>query len=231
VQALCPQCANKILIDDGKVPDRPFQVKCPKCQTLVKFPGKAAAGAEPAPAPEEVASTGATGGVSAEELRAQMMAQLRREMSFGEKTPGGARALLAVPDRALAGTVTVMLTRLGYQVDPLDERMEGGRLLEQGIYEIVVTTRAGAAPGKPETLYQRVSRLNPEGRRRLFIVLVGDEFKTGDGTQAFACLADLVVHSRDVASADSVLHNTLMEKTHLYRAFNEARRRHETAAS
>jgi hypothetical protein len=219
------------VIDDAKVPDRPFQVKCPKCQTPVKFPGKTAAGAEATPAVEEPASAGGAGAASAEEMRAQMMAQLRREMSLGEKTAGGARALLAVPDRALAGTVTVMLTRLGYQVDPLDERMEGGRLLEQGLYEVVVTTRAGAAPGRPETLYQRVSRLNPEGRRRLFVVLVGDEFKTGDGTQAFACLADLVVHSRDVASADAVLHNTLMEKTHLYQAFGEARRRHEASAS
>ena len=231
MQALCPQCGNKLLIDDAKVPDRPFQVKCPKCQTPVKFPGKAAAGAEPSPAPEEVAPMGGAGDASAEELRAQMMAQLRREMSLGEKSAAGARALLAVPDRALAGAVTVMLTRLGYQVDPLDERMEGGRLLEQGLYEVVVATRAGAAPGRPETLYQRVSRLNSEGRRRMFMVLVGDEFKTGDGTQAFACLADLVIHSRDVASADAVLHNTLMEKTHLYQALNEARRRHETSAS
>jgi predicted Zn finger-like uncharacterized protein len=231
VQAFCPQCANKLVIDDAKVPDRPFQVKCPKCQTPVKFPGRTAAGAEATPAPEEVASTGGAGAASAEEMRAQMMAQLRREMSLGEKMAGGARALLAVPDRALAGTVTVMLTRLGYQVDPLDERMEGGRLLEQGLYEVVVTTRAGAAPGRPETLYQRVSRLNPEGRRRLFVALVGDEFKTGDGTQAFACLADLVIHSRDVASADALLHNTLMEKTHIYQAFNEARRRHEASAS
>lgn len=225
MQAICPQCSNKLLIDDAKVPDRPFQVKCPKCQTPVRFPGKAAA-PEATAGSEEDAPTAA----SAEELRAQMMAQLRREMSLGEKPAGGTRVLLAVPDRALAGTVTVMLTRLGYQVDPLDERMEGGRLLEQGLYDVVVTTRAGAAPGKAETLYQRVSRLNPEGRRRLFVVLVGDEFKTGDGTQAFACLADLVIHSRDVASADAVLHNTLMEKSHLYQAFNEARRRHEASA-
>ena len=31
-----------------------------------------------------------------------------------------------------------------------------------------------------------MSRLSPDARRRVFLVLVGDEFKTGDGTQAFA---------------------------------------------
>jgi hypothetical protein len=158
-----------------------------------------------------------------------MMAQLRREMSVGDTATGG-RALVAVSDKALAGTVTVMLTRLGYQVDPLDEGMEAGRMIDQGVYDLVVATRTSAAPGKPETVHQRLTRLNPEGRRRLFVVLVGDEFKTGDGTQAFACLADVVIHSKDAGSGDAVVRNTILEKTRLYQVFNDARRRHEAAA-
>ena len=43
VQANCPKCAQKIVIDDARVPDRAFSVKCPKCQTSVKFAGKARA--------------------------------------------------------------------------------------------------------------------------------------------------------------------------------------------
>jgi len=226
VQALCPQCGNKILIDDAKVPDRPFQVKCPKCQTAVKFPGK---GAAPAAEPASTDAAASQPAARGDEIRAQMMAQVRREMSAGESAIGG-RALVAVSDKALAGTVTVMLTRLGYQVDPLDEGMEAGRMIDQGVYDMVVATRIGAAPGKPETVYQRLTRLNPEGRRRLFVVLVGDEFKTGDGTQAFACLADLVIHSKDAGSGDAVVRNTILEKTRLYQVFNDVRRRHEAAA-
>lgn len=55
MQTSCPQCAQRIVVDDAKAPDRPFSVRCPKCQTLVKFPGRPAdAGAGPpsaAPAP------------------------------------------------------------------------------------------------------------------------------------------------------------------------------------
>jgi len=43
VQANCPKCAHKVVVDDAKAPDRAFTVKCPKCQTPVKFAGKAAA--------------------------------------------------------------------------------------------------------------------------------------------------------------------------------------------
>jgi predicted Zn finger-like uncharacterized protein len=224
VQSLCPQCGTKIAVDDAKIPDRPFQVKCPKCQTAVRFPGKAAHEAAPEEAPPAAPA-------STEEMRVQMMAQLRREMHAGESGASGARALVSLSDKALAGAATLTLTRQGYQVDTLDDAHEGARLMEQGLYELVVTSRAGGGPGKPETLYQRLSRLNPDARRRLFVVLVGDEFKTGEGTQAFTCLADLVVNSKDMPSADAVLRNTIAEKGRVYQAFVDARRRHESAGA
>jgi predicted Zn finger-like uncharacterized protein len=229
VQAACPQCGSKIVIDDAKVPDRPFQVRCPKCQAVAKFPGRTAA----VPPPAEEAEAPAPPAV-AEDLRAQVMAQVRREMVMGgggAAGHAGHRALVAIADRALAGNVTVLLSRLGYEVDAIDDAAEGGRLMEQGVQEIVVTTRTVAAQGKPETLYQRLNRLSPEARRRLFVILVGDDLKTGDGTQAWVCLADVVVGSRDVASADNVVRSALAERNRLYQAFNEARRRHDEAAS
>src|SRR5262249_56697761 len=54
-----------------------------------------------------------------EEMRAQMMAQLRREMAIGEGRPAG-RAMVALPDRTRAGAMALPLTRLGYQVDTVD---------------------------------------------------------------------------------------------------------------
>jgi len=98
------------------------------------------------------------------------------------------------------------------------------------VYAVVVTSRTTAAAGKGETLHQRVNRLNPEGRRRVFVVLVGDDFKTGDGTQAFAAMADLVLNAREAAGADAVLRNTMAERTRLYQLFSDARKRFEAAA-
>lgn len=227
MQAPCPQCGSRIVIDDAKLPDRPFQVRCPKCQAVAKFPGRSAAAAEEsAPEPPMAAPPQPV----ADEVRAQLMAQVRREMAHGS-TAGSHRALVSIGDRALAGAVTVMLSRLGYEVDAIEDVAEGGRLMEQGAQDVVFTTRGVAAQGKPETLYQRLNRLSPEARRRLFVVLVGDEFKTADGTQAWVCLADLVVHTRDAGAADNVMTQTLAERSRLYQAFNEARRRHEEAAS
>jgi predicted Zn finger-like uncharacterized protein len=226
VQANCPKCAQKIVIDDARVPERAFSVKCPKCQTSVKFPGKGAgAPAPPAAAPAEAP---AAGGGGDEALRAEMMAQIRREMALGETRPDAGRAVVSLGDRALTGTLTLALTRQGYQVDTVDTPEEASRLVEQGVYDLVATTRAAGA-GK-ESLYQRMNRLSPDSRRRVFLLLVGDDFKTGDGTQAWVALADLVVNTRDLATADAVLGKITDERSRLYQVYVEARRRFEASA-
>ena len=231
MQANCPKCAQKIVIDDARVPDRAFSVKCPKCQTSVRFPGKAAAaaGAAAPPAPEP-ARGDAEPGPAADAMRAEMMAQVRREMSVGDggRTTSG-RALVSLTDRTQAGAIALPLTRQGYQVDSIDNPEEGSRLIEQGMYDLVVASRSG--PGGKESLYQRMSRLSPDARRRVFLVLVGDEFKTGDGTQAWIAMADLVAHPRDLGNADAVLAKTVEERSRLYQVFLDARKRLEISSA
>jgi hypothetical protein len=215
-----------VVVDDAKAPDRAFTVKCPKCQTVVKFPAKGAAAA-PAAAPQPAAEPAAP---PAEDVRAGIMAQLRREMGLaagGEA--GGKRALVTLADGGQAAAISQILTRQGFAVDTLDDSGDAARLLEQGVYAVVVTERTAGA-GKGETLHQRVGRLNPEGRRGVFVVLVGDDFKTGDGTQAFSAMADLVLNGRDAAGAEAVLRSTMAERTRLYQLFTDARRRFEASA-
>jgi hypothetical protein len=136
-----------------------------------------------------------------------------------------------VPDRALAGALTLPLTRLGYTIEMLDTPEEGGRLLEQGVFGVVITTRTAAVPGRSEMLYQRVARLNPEARRRIFLILVGEDLKTGDGTQAFVLQADLVVNPRDAGNVESAMLNAMAERNRVYQPFLEARLKNLSEAS
>lgn len=205
MQANCPHCANKIVIDDARVPDRPFSVKCPKCSNAVKFPGRQAATEETAAAPPPSAAP--VGPIAGE----------------------GERALLSLPDSGAAGQVSQMLGRLGYAVDPIDDIEEASRLLEQGVYTVVVTAPIAGAAGK-ESLFQKAMRMNMDARRRLFLVAVADTLKTADGTQAFILNADLALNSREAGTADRVFRNTLEEKTRLFRVFLEARERADRAA-
>jgi len=246
VQALCPQCSLRIVIDDAKVPDRPFNVRCPRCQNVVRLQGKdaapsgpvaspaPAAAAPPPPVPPAPAPPAArpapegSGSFASEELRAQMMAQIRREMSAADGSHGP-QALVAFADPAHAAAITPTLSRLGYHVETVADFEDGARLVEQGVCQVVATSRAAAAAGRPETPYQRIARLSPDARRRVFVILMGDEFQSGDGTRAFLAQADLVLHPRDAGTADQVIRVTIAERKRLYQLFDEARKKFEEA--
>lgn len=154
-----------------------------------------------------------------------MTARLRREVGQLEAAQG--QVLAALPDAQLAKALTQPLTGLGYVVDVLDIPEEGGRLLEQGTYSVVVTDRTAHVPGQAETLYARLCRLSPQARRRIFLVLAGAEFRTGDGAQAFVALADLVVNPKDAATVEMPLLTAMVEWTRLFQAYREALRRFE----
>jgi predicted Zn finger-like uncharacterized protein len=230
VQAQCSQCATRIQIDDAKVPDRPFKVKCPKCQAIVPLPGRSAQPAEgaglpapppspvPAPPPAEPATPVPGDTASAATPSPEAIAHLERL----QHSRNDAIVALAGP---AAAPIEQALGRIGYNVDRVEDVEEGARLLEQGAYEVAVTSRAPGGPGRPETLAQRMLRLSPDTRRRVFVVLVGDEFHSGDGTQAWAAQADLVLHPSDVTRCEAFIRATMAERKRLYQPLFDALRK------
>ena len=219
MQAQCTQCSSRIQIDDGKVPDKPFKVKCPKCQAVISLPGKGAAAPaavapEPAPAPPayELPPPPEPGAVA------------RRERAAASQND----ALIALAGPA-ASALHAALANLGFNVDTVDDVEEGARLVEQGVYEVAVTSRAQSEAGKPEPLQQRLMRMAADSRRQLFVILVGDEFRTGDGIQAWIAQADLVVNPNDASRCEHVIRATMSDRKRLYQPLVDARKRIESA--
>jgi len=219
VQAQCPECSTRIQIDDAKIPDRPFKARCPKCQHVMTLPGRAqdprasTSPIPPVPPP------------SPEAPPPPMLSPAALERA--ERAAAGERdAIIAVSGPA-AEALQMALEHLGFHADAVDDVEEGARLLEQGVYEVAVTSLGVAEPGRPETLAQRMLRMPLDTRRRVFVVLVGEEFRSGDGTQAWAVQADLVLHPSDTARAEHLIRATMTERKRLYQPLEDARRRIE----
>jgi predicted Zn finger-like uncharacterized protein len=222
VLAQCPQCATKVQIDDAKVPDRPFRVRCPKCQGLIPLPGRAAGEAVPGTEPAAPPAPPPEPPPAPDPFVAAAALARREKLAEGQND-----ALVALSGPA-AAEVRAALERLGYRVDSVDDVEEGARLLEQGVYELAATAREAAPAGRPPTLSQRILRLTPEARRRVFVVLVGDDFRSGDGTQAWSAQADLVVGTSDAPRCENLIRATVAERKRLYQPFLDARRRIES---
>jgi hypothetical protein len=138
---------------------------------------------------------------------------------------GSLRALIELPESEPSGAVEAMLRRQGYEVERLNSWKEQSVGLQQGQYSLVFAHQNGSP--NPDGVQSLVNSLSPEVRRELFVVLVGDGFKTADGTEAFVAQADLVCRSEELGHADSVLRSTVTEKQRLYRVYLEAQRKRE----
>jgi len=235
VQVQCSKCAARIQIDDARVPPRPFKVRCPKCQNLMSLPGLAPEASGRAPdgggRPQDPAETTASGFVppvpppAPEAPPAPMLSQAALERA--ERAAAGERDAIIALGGPPAEVLQKALERLGFHADVVEDVEEGARLLEQGVYEVAVTSLSAAEPGRPETLAQRMLRMPLDTRRRVFVVLVGEEFRSGDGTQAWAVQADLVLHPGDTARAEHLIRATMNERKRLYQPLEDARKRVE----
>ena len=217
MQAQCPECSTHFQLPDEKVPDRPFKVRCPKCQHVVGLPGRGGA----TPTADEPDA-----GAPPEKAASPPLAPAappRREHTGSDQAED---ALIAIADTAQAEALTAALGRLDYNVDVVEDVEEGARLLEQGAYAVAITSHGGASSEGPATLAQRMLRLTPDSRRGVFVVLVG-EFTTGDGTQAWAMQADLVLSPQDAGTCENLIRSALAEKKRLYQPYLDARRRVE----
>ena len=202
-------------------------LKCPKCQATVKLPGKNGNGEVPqptvAPATEPQQARR-----EQQPSASQPQAEPPSRSVFAPPAPVGppsappiGTALISVSNSEQAERLGTMFGKLGFASEGLDPQLEERVLkLQQGEYPVVVTTRNGVP--EERNLYRIVCTLSPEIRRRVFLVLVGDEFKTGEGTQAFAMLADLVIHSNDAATVERLVARTMIERRRVYQTFWDA---------
>jgi hypothetical protein len=128
--------------------------------------------------------------------------------------------LVALASRDSSPPIAAVLERLGFAVEAFDAPEDKALRLQQGDFAIVVTERNGVP--EEASVYRMVQTLPLEIRRRVFLVILGDDLQTGEGTQAFAWAADLVVQTKDAASCDRLLAQTLHERKRVYQTFWDA---------
>ena len=225
MQATCSSCSNVVTVDENnpKLPEGPFSVKCPKCQTPVRFPGRGAKAGRPEAAKAQAeARADRPAGVAAALGHAPPSAPAVKPTALP-----GERALVALDDRGHAAQMARSLGALGYEVDIMPDA-DAVRALDQAGHSIVAMART-VAEGGALTCYQRLFLVNSDLRRSFFLILVGDEYTTGDGVQAFVVHGDLVIASPDAGSSEAIIRERLIERSRLFRTFVESKRKNEAA--
>ena len=243
---VCPKCSTRLQVDQEKSPNRPFNVRCPKCNNTISSSGATpaleqsalAVGGSPstdhprfeqatARAYEPVTPQAEPAANSSEAL--QMLAELlARGTSRGNDQPGtrpawDKRKALVCSSEPLREAVAQKLTDSGYQVFVAEDTRQAVETMRSKQMDVVLLdpqfdpTEQGSA-----FVVREVNVLRPSQRRRLFFVLLSPSLRTMDAHASFLNNVNTIVNVNDLEDLDRVMDIALREYNELYREFYTA---------
>ena len=241
---VCPKCSTRLQVEE-KSPNRPFNVRCPKCNATISSGGanpaldQSALGVGGSPstdrfeqptarAYEPVAKPAAVEAGSANEAL-QMLAELLAKNSGRENENPNARpawnkrkALVCVSE-PYREPVAKKLSDDDYEVFVAEETRQAIETMRSKQLDIVLLEpQFDAAEQGSAFVVREVNVLRPNQRRRLFFVLLSPSLRTMDAHAAFLNNVNAVVNINDLEELSRVMEIALREFNELYREFYSA---------
>jgi hypothetical protein len=214
VELTCEDCRTTIQIADERVPlNSTFRLTCPRCKRKIVVSSRA---------PETQGVGKPTVGASARVGEVSPSAGDNLQESSLEETDflqsGQSAALLCLDCDHRFEMLKSALRDLGYVVDLPASVDHALHRLRFNQYRIIGLTEhfAGSVPN-PVAGY--LAGLNMNARRDVFVVLVGERFRTADHLQAFIESVDLVVHPDELSHIETLIRKGLREKERFYKVF------------
>lgn len=135
---------------------------------------------------------------------------------------GGLTALLCEPDLAARERIGERLKALGYQITTPGTIREALRAMRFHLFDLVVVNERfeTAAPETNEVLAY-LENLPMTTRRRLFVALLSDRYRTMDNMAAFNRSVNLVVNVANLGEIDQILKRGVAENRAFYHIFQE----------
>jgi predicted Zn finger-like uncharacterized protein len=245
---VCQKCSSRLQVDETKVQSRPFNIRCPKCnssidsgvanaavgQSAVAVGGSPAIDnskfEQPTPAPlfkfDPSGGEASSAGPTAEKLVELLSSLVNRPAGtrFNSLSPRPSweprRVLVCVPEdnREL---VARGLAQGGYQVFVAqDTRQAVERMRANQLDMVLLDSRFDPTEQGPVYVTREVNILRPVQRRRLFFVLLSPSLRTMDAHAAFLNNVNAIVNINDLEGMPKLLEQRLREYNELYKDFN-----------
>ena len=242
---VCPKCSTRLQVDQEKSPNRPFNVRCPKCNSTISTGGASpaleqsalAVGGSPstdhprfeqptARAYERVTQPETT--APANDALQMLMDLLAKGGARENEKPGSRpawdkRQALICSAEPLREPVAEKLTNSGYQVFVADDTRQAIETMRSKQMDVVLLDpQFDPAEQGSAFVVREVNVLRPSQRRRLFFVLLSPSLRTMDAHAAFLNNVNTIVNVNDLDDLDRVMDLAIREYNELYREFYSA---------
>ena len=244
---VCPKCATRLQIDDEKSPNRPFNVRCPKCSATVSS-GPAspateqsalAVGGSPStdhPRFEpstarayEPPSPGAPGATAGNDDTVRMLFDLlSKNTSQTTENPMARpawdkRKALVCTSEPYRDVVARHLSEIGCQVFVAEDTRQAVETMRANKMDVVLLDpQFDPAEQGSVFVIREINVMRPPQRRRLFFVLLTPSLRTMDAHAAFLNNVNAAVNLADIEELPRIMEVALREYNELYREFYSA---------
>jgi len=241
---VCQKCSTRLQVDDEKSPQRPFNVRCPKCNSTVS--------SGPAnPVTEQSAL--AVGGSPATDHRRfeQSVARAYEPVTPSEPVPNDdavrmivdllskgtaqkndnpmarpswdKRKALVCTSEAYRDVIARKLTDSGFHVFVAEDTRQAIETMRANKMDVVLL-EPQFDPAEQGSVFviREINVLRPPQRRRLFFVLLSPSLRTLDAHAAFLNNVNAVVNITDIEELPRIMEVALREYNELYREFYSA---------
>ena len=242
---VCPKCSTRLQVDQEKSPNRPFNVRCPKCSATISSGGASPAleqsalnvGGSPATdhprfeqntarayeSPTKPAQSVEAGSSNeALQMLAEMLSQTggREAQKPGSRPAWDKRIALVCASEPYREPVARKLTDIGFQVFVAEDTRQAIETMRSKQMDVVLLEPQFDPTEQGSAFVVReVNVLRPAQRRRLFFVLLSPSMRTMDAHAAFLSNANAIVNVNDLDDLDRVMDVALREFNELYREF------------
>src|SRR5215217_1364975 len=241
---VCPKCSTRLQIDEEKSPNRPFNVRCPKCSSTISS-GPASPASEqsalavggspatdhprfeqPTARAYEPATPAAPTGTGSNDETVRMLFDLLSKGS-GQQTDNPTarpswdkRKALVCTSEPYREVVARQLTQSGYQVFVAEETRQAVETMRANKMDVVLL-EPQFDPSEQGSVFviREINVLRPPQRRRLFFVLVSPSLRTMDAHAAFLNNVNTIVNINDIEELSRNMVVALREYNKLYREF------------
>jgi predicted Zn finger-like uncharacterized protein len=232
MEIVCEACHAKLSIPDEKLPPgHRISVKCPRCgnKLLIDAPPMKTEGSYPLDQGSETFESpgqGMPASIEAEgydEPLSEEMAGLddtEADSTLDSYGEGERLALVMVADTHPIEKVKEALEELGY--NPIRARNTQEAIFKvrfQNFDLIILSDLFDKTPLQQSPILQYLNHLSMSVRRKMFVLLMSDTFRTMDHMTAFAMSANLVANWKDLERLSNILGRALADNEKFYKVF------------
>ena len=213
---ICEKCNTRINIPDEKIPrDQQVIVSCPKCKNRLTLN---------ASSPRRKNATPAVEGKSGSHIKKADSDNdyWDDDASLDFFEEGAKLALVMGNEAQQIKKLGRTIEELGYRCVLANNTRDAISKMRLHYFNLVLLSEGFDGIDLAQSpILQHINNLSMSVRRRVFLALVADEFKTMDHMMAFAMSANMVINGGDLDRLTSIMQHAISDNEKFYKVFTD----------